>query len=169
MAYTVPKLKDFSPEALDRAAAALLSALEKESSSLGDDSDRKAFRDRWLARKDGVLTQINDLWLKPAPKDAKREVGQRVNNLKSEVEQKVEAALKSAPDRDRLLQFRIAQFPAEPSRSRYPGHAISRESGIKASARATAAAHTYFYSADSHHGETEAAATDSDSRQSPSQ
>ncbi len=97
MAYTVPKLKDFSPEALDKAAAALLSALEKESSSLGDDGQRKAFRDRWLARKDGILTQINDLWLKPAPKDAKREVGQRVNNLKAKIEQKVEAALKSAP------------------------------------------------------------------------
>src|SRR6266481_1504602 len=97
VAYTVPKLKDFSPEALDKAAAALLSALEKESSSLGDDGQRKAFRDRWLARKDGVLTQINDLWLKPAPKDAKREVGQRVNNLKADIEQKVEAALKSAP------------------------------------------------------------------------
>ena len=40
----------------------------------------KAFRDRWMARKNGVLTQINDLWLKAAPKEAKREVGQRVKN-----------------------------------------------------------------------------------------
>src|SRR6266478_7443473 len=92
VAYTVPKLKDFSPEALDKAAAALLSALEKESSSLGDDGQRKAFRDRWLARKDGILTQINDLWLKPAPKDAKREVGQRVNESKAVVEQAVRHA-----------------------------------------------------------------------------
>ena len=35
-----------------------------------------------MARKNGVLTQINDLWLKAAPKEAKREVGQRVNELK---------------------------------------------------------------------------------------
>ena len=91
MAYTVPKLKDFSAPALDSAVAELLTALEQESAQLGDADQRKAFRDRWLARKDGVLTQVNDLWLKPAPKDAKRDVGQRVNKLKAEVEQKVEA------------------------------------------------------------------------------
>ena len=97
VAYTVPKLKDFSQAALDKAVADLLTALQKESSSLGNDADRKTFRDRWLARKDGILTQINDVWLKTAPKDAKREVGQRVNKLKAEVEQRVEAALTSAP------------------------------------------------------------------------
>jgi phenylalanyl-tRNA synthetase alpha chain len=93
VAYTVPKLKDFSAKSLDKAVADLLAALEKESAKLGDDGDRKAFRDLWLARKDGVLTQINELWLKAAPKDAKRDVGQRVNALKKEVEQKVEAAV----------------------------------------------------------------------------
>jgi len=39
---------------------------------------------------------MNQLWLKAAPKEAKREVGQRVNQLKAEVEQKVEAALTKA-------------------------------------------------------------------------
>jgi phenylalanyl-tRNA synthetase alpha chain len=97
MAYSVSKLKDFSPAALDSAVEGLLAALEKDCSSLNNDSDRKIFRDHWLARKDGVLTQVNELWLKAAPKAAKREVGQRVNNLKAEVEQKVEAALKAAP------------------------------------------------------------------------
>jgi phenylalanyl-tRNA synthetase alpha chain len=93
VAYTVPKLKDFSPAALDKAVEKLLSALEQESAALGDDDERKAFRDRWLARKDGILTQVNDFWLKAAPKEAKREVGQRVNKLKAEVEAKVETAL----------------------------------------------------------------------------
>src|SRR6266700_7936092 len=93
VAYTVSKLKDFSPAALDKAVKQLLATLEEESAEIKNDADRKTFRDRWLARKDGVLTQINDLWLKSAPKDAKREVGQRVNKLKAEVEQKVEAAL----------------------------------------------------------------------------
>ncbi len=45
-----------------------------------------------MARKNGVLTQINDLWLKAAPKDAKRDVGQQVNELKRRVEQAIEAA-----------------------------------------------------------------------------
>jgi len=93
MAYTVPELKDFSPEALDKAVEKLLSALQKESAGLETDSDKKEFRDRWLARKDGILTQVNELWLKAAPKEAKRDVGQRVNKLKAEVEAKVEAAL----------------------------------------------------------------------------
>ena len=97
MAYTVPKLKDFSAKALDSAVEKLLSALEKEFATLKNADDRKAFRDRWLARKDGILTQINDLWLKAAPKEAKRDVGQRVNKLKAEVEQKIEAALNAAP------------------------------------------------------------------------
>lgn len=91
MAYTVPKLKDFSPAALDKAAEKLLAALEKESADIKAESDWKLFRDRWMARKNGVLTQINDLWLKAAPKHAKRDVGQRVNMLKQEVEQKVHA------------------------------------------------------------------------------
>ena len=97
MAYTVPKLKDFSPKALDKAVEELLSALSKESAALKSEAERKAFRDRWLGRKDGILTQVNDLWLKAAPKDAKRDVGQRVNKLKADVEQKIEAALKQTP------------------------------------------------------------------------
>ena len=83
--------------ALDKAVEKLLAALEQESGALGNGDERKAFRDHWLARKDGILTQINKLWLKAAPKEAKREVGQRVNKLKTEVEAKVEAALKRTP------------------------------------------------------------------------
>jgi phenylalanyl-tRNA synthetase alpha chain len=94
VAYTVPKLKDFSPAALDKAVASLLATLEKESATVRNNDERKDFRDRWLARKDGVLTKVNDLWLKAAPKESKREVGQRVNQLKAEVEQKVESVLK---------------------------------------------------------------------------
>ena len=97
MAYTVPKLTDFSPKALDKAVEELFSALQQESSAVSNEGDKKTFRDRWLGRKDGILTQVNDLWLKPAPKESKRDVGQRVNKLKTEVEQKVEAALAKTP------------------------------------------------------------------------
>ena len=81
MKYSVSKLKDFSPPALDKAAERLLAALKKESADIKTESDWKLFRDRWMARKNGVLSQINDVWLKPAPQDAKRDVGQRVNQL----------------------------------------------------------------------------------------
>ncbi len=89
--YTVSKLPDYSSTALDNAVRELLSALHQEAAAVAGESDRKLFRDRWMARKNGILTQINDLWLKGAPKDSKREVGQRVNELRKKVEDTVEA------------------------------------------------------------------------------
>jgi len=90
--YSVPKLTDFSSTKLDDAVRELLSALDSESQSVSSEPEWKAFRDRWMARKNGVLTQVNDLWLKLAPKDTKREVGQRVNELKLRVEESVQKA-----------------------------------------------------------------------------
>jgi phenylalanyl-tRNA synthetase alpha chain len=90
MPYTVPKLTDFSASALHSAVRELLSALEQESAAVSSENDWKAFRDRWMARKNGILTQLNELWLKAAPKDAKRDVGQRVNELKARVTETVE-------------------------------------------------------------------------------
>lgn len=87
--YTVPKLTDYSEAALDSAVRDLFSALDSEATFVSSDTDWKAFRDRWMARKNGVLTQVNDLWLKAAPKDGKREVGQRVNEIKKRVEETV--------------------------------------------------------------------------------
>jgi phenylalanyl-tRNA synthetase alpha chain len=88
--YTVPKLKDFSPAALRKAAEGLLSALDAESTMVDSEIDLKAFRDRWAARANGLLTQINTEWLKAAPKDAKRDAGQCVNELKAKVEQSID-------------------------------------------------------------------------------
>jgi phenylalanyl-tRNA synthetase alpha chain len=89
VAYSVPKLKDYSAKALDRASRDLLAALQAEAKAVHDEAEWKTFRDRWMARKNGVLTLVND-WLKAAPKDGKREVGKRVNELKAQVEQSVE-------------------------------------------------------------------------------
>jgi phenylalanyl-tRNA synthetase alpha chain len=89
--YAVPKLKDFSAAALDKAAEELLAALEHEASAVKTEADWKNFRDRWMARKNGILTQINDQWLKTAPTDAKRQVGRKVNELKDIVTRKVDA------------------------------------------------------------------------------
>jgi phenylalanyl-tRNA synthetase alpha chain len=93
MAYTVAKLTDYSTAALDTASRELLSALESEAGAVKGENDWKVFRDRWMARKDGIATQINDLWLKTAPKEAKRGAGQRVNELRSKIEDAVDATL----------------------------------------------------------------------------
>ena len=87
MAYTVPQLTDYSSAALDRAVSDLLRAFESEKSAVfADRESAKSFRDRWFARKDGILTQINQTWLKSAPKERKAEVGRRVNEAKSRLE-----------------------------------------------------------------------------------
>ena len=92
VAYSVPKLKDYSPATLDKAVDDLLSALEKESAAVRSDAEWKSFRDRWMARKNGVLTQISVLWLGRAPSGAKADVGKRFNKLKQEVQNWVEGA-----------------------------------------------------------------------------
>jgi phenylalanyl-tRNA synthetase alpha chain len=90
--YSVPKLKSFAAAALDKAVEKLLSSLKEEASAVKTEADWKVFRDRWMARKNGVLTEVNDLWLKAAPKEVKREVGQRVNEIKRIVEEEVAKA-----------------------------------------------------------------------------
>ena len=94
--YTVPKLEDYSPASLDQAVRDLVSALRQEADAIASENDWKSLRDRWMARKNGILTQVNDLWLKAAPGPAKREVGVHVNHLKAEVEQAIDAAQQRA-------------------------------------------------------------------------
>jgi phenylalanyl-tRNA synthetase alpha chain len=94
-AYTVPKLKDFSTTALDEAVQNLLAAVVREAREVKNELEWKTFRDRWMARANGFLTQVNTLWLKAAPKDAKRDVGQRVNEVKKRVDETIAAALAS--------------------------------------------------------------------------
>jgi phenylalanyl-tRNA synthetase alpha chain len=93
MPFVVPKLTDFSPTALDVAVREVLSALKDESGAVASENDFKQFRDRWMARKNGILTLLNELWLKAAPGPNKRNVGQRVNELKNRVEQIVNETL----------------------------------------------------------------------------
>jgi phenylalanyl-tRNA synthetase alpha chain len=102
LAYTVSKLTDYSAAAaLEKAAAECVRACADEAAVVRDDTELKVFRDRWMARKNGILTQINDLWLKGAPKGAKREAGIRVNELKARIMQIVEGAKESVAS----LQF----------------------------------------------------------------
>jgi len=52
--YSVPKLADYSPAVLDAAVRELLSALESEAASVTSEPAWKEFRDRWMARKNGI-------------------------------------------------------------------------------------------------------------------
>jgi phenylalanyl-tRNA synthetase alpha chain len=90
--YAVPKLKKFSAEELDKESQKLLAALDEESKAVTNETEWKAFRDRWLARKNGILTQINDLWLKAAPSEKKRAYGVRFNDLSQQIKAAVQRA-----------------------------------------------------------------------------
>src|SRR5271157_3429541 len=99
--YTVPKLADYSPEALDRAVAELTAALKEEADSLviaafrdraekTMTADPIPFRNRWLGRKSGILAQLNDMWLKSSPPETRRDVGMRINGIRETAKKKVE-------------------------------------------------------------------------------
>jgi len=92
VAYTVHKPNEYTAEALEKAFTACVSACLTDAAAIGSDAELKAFRDRWLARKNGVLTQVNDLWLKAAPKEAKKIAGFWVNALKARITELVENA-----------------------------------------------------------------------------
>ena len=105
-----------------------------------NDADLKAFRDRWMARKNGILTQINDLWLKGAPKEAKREAGIRVNELKARIAEIRDArrATHVSKSRRRGPGGRVAvSSTADPSTSPSPAFAALLAPNIRSSRRRT--------------------------------
>jgi len=89
--YTLPKFDDFSEAAIDNNLAAARENLDRDIASIQDQNRWTEVRNHWLARKDGVVTQLTDL-LKVAPKDAKRVLGQRLNDFRSYAEQAIESA-----------------------------------------------------------------------------
>jgi phenylalanyl-tRNA synthetase alpha chain len=81
--YTVPKLEDYSAAALEEVRGELLSELNSDIlNKINTEQERKVIRDKWMSRKTGILTQITNIWLKSAPPDHRREVGQLVNDIK---------------------------------------------------------------------------------------
>ena len=81
---TIPQLTEFSEGSLDSAFAAVRAEAESAVAAQGFDAEQ--FRLEWLGRKQGHLKMISDAWLKAAPADAKRLIGQRFNALKEQIE-----------------------------------------------------------------------------------
>jgi phenylalanyl-tRNA synthetase alpha chain len=74
------------------------------------ESEWKLFRDSWLGRKSGVLTQITDNWLKPATPELKRAVGACLNELRAHVESHIDArrvAIESGAEEAALARERV--------------------------------------------------------------
>jgi phenylalanyl-tRNA synthetase alpha chain len=83
------------PEELAPLFAGLRGRFDEECARACDEPSWKQFRDAWLGRKSGVLTQITDNWLKPATQELKRVVGQELNQLRAHVESKIEERRKA--------------------------------------------------------------------------
>jgi len=98
LAYAVPKPTDYSKEALEKAFTECVAACLTDAAAVHCDAELKAFRDRWMARKSGILTQVNELWLKGAPKEAKGLAGFWVNALKARITEIIDGAHVSGDD-----------------------------------------------------------------------
>jgi phenylalanyl-tRNA synthetase alpha chain len=72
--------------------SSLREAFEAEKTQVGSPEQLKTLRDRWLGRKNGLLTFANDNWLKAAPSELKPAVGRLQNEARKAVEAALEAA-----------------------------------------------------------------------------
>src|SRR5579875_98390 len=93
----IPPLTGWSEAELDQAFAALALAVQTSARSLSSADEKEQFRLYWLGRKQGRLKAISDSWLKSAPSEAKKLIGQRFNNLKAEIEHRLEQAAAASP------------------------------------------------------------------------
>ncbi len=76
---------------LEELYAALRAAFEDERRSVFTEPQAQALRDRWLGRRNGLLTATNEHWLKAAPREFKPVVGKLQNRFKRDLEAAVEA------------------------------------------------------------------------------
>src|SRR3569833_1826705 len=82
----IPALPEYNDSALDQAFAVLAQQANDEAASLGSPDDLETFRLRWVGRKQGRLNDVSARWLKGAPPEAKKSVGERFKSLKDIVE-----------------------------------------------------------------------------------
>ena len=93
----IPDLSSFDDDSLARAFAALEQLARGDAASLDSPEAVEAFRLRWTGRKQGRLNDVSSRWLKAAPPQAKKSVGERFKTLKELVEGLLDQASGSGP------------------------------------------------------------------------
>ncbi|MHB1022264.1 MAG: phenylalanine--tRNA ligase subunit alpha [Acidobacteriaceae bacterium] len=101
----IPQLEGHSDAALEKAFGALIEEVRTSAAKLENAEAREAFRLEWLGRKQGRLKAISDAWLKSAPAEAKKSIGQRFNQLKEQID--LALASESSVDASALLADRL--------------------------------------------------------------
>ena len=95
-------MTNFDEQTLDASFAALEDEARRAAGELASPEAVENFRLEWLGRKQGRLKQLGDAWLKTAPLEAKKGLGQRFNALKTLVEGLLEAAAGAGPSNEAL-------------------------------------------------------------------
>ena len=93
----IPTLTAFDDASLNQAFGALEQEARAAAAALATPESVEAFRLHWLGRKQGRLNDISARWLKSAPPEAKKALGQRFNALKAVVESLLDAAAGAGP------------------------------------------------------------------------
>ncbi|HET7214626.1 MAG TPA: phenylalanine--tRNA ligase subunit alpha [Terriglobia bacterium] len=126
---TLKELGAASPEAVAELFAEVSSALESERKSLmaaeaGNEQGRnqqvKNLRDRWLARKGGLVSLIDENWLKKAPKELKPVVGRSFNQLR----QQAKCVDTESLQRELPLQGEVSGIAAVETKAETPATAV---------------------------------------------
>jgi phenylalanyl-tRNA synthetase alpha chain len=93
----IPELGGFDEASLDKAFAALVEQAARGAATLDGPEAVESFRQTWVGRKQGRLNEISGSWLKSAPPEAKKSIGQRFNELKKKVEELLDQAAGAGP------------------------------------------------------------------------
>lgn len=95
-------MSSFDEAALEQAFSGLAGQAADSARTLASPEAVEQFRLEWLGRKQGRLKLVSEAWLKSAPPDAKKQIGQRFNKLKEQVEELLANAGNAAPDEEAL-------------------------------------------------------------------
>ncbi|HLW97489.1 MAG TPA: phenylalanine--tRNA ligase subunit alpha [Candidatus Acidoferrales bacterium] len=88
---TLAELGAQTAEQLAALFAGLRAEFEDDAAAAGDESRWKTFRDEWMGRKSGVITNITENWLKKASSpEMKKATGQALNEFRAYVESVIE-------------------------------------------------------------------------------
>src|SRR5271157_5057503 len=110
LAQTLASLNIHSAREVQSLFAEIRSRFDAEITAVKNEATFKSFRDTWLGRKSGVLTQVTDHWLKPATPELKGAVGASLNELRARVDAQIEsrrAAIEAAAEAAGSVKDRV--------------------------------------------------------------
>jgi phenylalanyl-tRNA synthetase alpha chain len=136
---TLPELGITDAPSVEALFPGLRAQLEAECRTVyqqADDTEfarsAKALRDRWLGRKNGIISNIGENWLKPASRELKPFVGSEFNAFRQFVTEEIEKGIYTSHERIKMAHAEWATGRANPAELAPPGqsdHAARADSG----------------------------------------